>query len=64
MRRSTGTAICGCSYLAGLGAHLYRSDVIYADMLRYSSTYPNNLFVGSEPTLASLREGIRRMQGK
>jgi spermidine synthase len=51
-------------YLAGLGAHLYRSDVIYADMLRYSSTYPDNLFVGSEPTLASLREGIRRMQGK
>jgi spermidine synthase len=51
-------------YLAGLGAHLYRSDVIYSDMLRYSSTYPDNLFTGSEQTLASLREGIRRMQGK
>jgi spermidine synthase len=51
-------------YLAGLGAHLYRSDVIYADMLRYSSTYPDNLFVGSDATLASLRDGIRRMQGK
>lgn len=51
-------------YLAGLGAHLYRSDVIYADMLRYASTYPDNLFVGSDETLARLREGIRRMQGK
>jgi spermidine synthase len=51
-------------YLAGLGAHLYRSDVIYADMLRYASTYPDDLFVGSDQTLAELREGIRRMQGK
>jgi spermidine synthase len=51
-------------YLAGLGAHLYRSDAIYADMLRYASTYPEDLFEGSEPTLAQLREGIRRMQGK
>jgi spermidine synthase len=51
-------------YLAGLGAHLYRSEAIYADMLRYSSTYPDDLFTGSDATLASLRDGIRRMQGK
>jgi spermidine synthase len=51
-------------YLAGLGAHLYRSDVIYAEMLRYASTYPDDLFVGSDETLAQLREAIRRMQGK
>jgi spermidine synthase len=51
-------------YLAGLGAHLYRSDVIYSDMLRYSTTDPQGLFIGSDATLASLREGIRRMQGK
>jgi spermidine synthase len=51
-------------YLAGLGAHLYESDRIYADMLRYSTTDPQDLFVGSDATLASLREGIRRMQGK
>jgi hypothetical protein len=33
-------------------------------MLRYASTYPDDLFVGSDQTLAELREGIRRMQGK
>lgn len=51
-------------YLAGLGAHLYRSDVIYADMLRYASDYPEGLFEGSEETLQQLRYGIRRMQGR
>jgi spermidine synthase len=51
-------------YLAGLGAHLYESDRIYADMLRYSTTDPQDLFEGSDATLASLRDGIRRMQGK
>jgi spermidine synthase len=51
-------------YLAGMGAHLYRSDVIYADMLRHASPYPDDLFEGSEETLAQLRYGIRRMQGR
>jgi spermidine synthase len=48
-------------YLAGAGLNLYQSDVIYADMLRYSQ-YPQDLFVGSDVTLQNLREGIRRMQ--
>jgi spermidine synthase len=51
-------------YLAGMGAHLYRSDIIYADMLRHASMYPDDLFEGSEETLAQLRYGIRRMQGR
>jgi spermidine synthase len=51
-------------YLAGMGAHLYRSDIIYADMLRHASVYPDDLFEGSEETLAQLRYGIRRMQGR
>jgi spermidine synthase len=51
-------------YLAGMGAHLYRSDIIYADMLRHASMYPDDLFEGSEETLAQLRYAIRRMQGR
>ena len=33
-------------YLAGLGLNLYQSDVIYADMLKYATRYPEELFVG------------------
>ncbi|MBA3885291.1 MAG: fused MFS/spermidine synthase [Acidobacteria bacterium] len=51
-------------YLAGMGAHLYRSDIIYADMLRHASAYPDDLFEGSDETLVQLRYGIRRMQGR
>jgi spermidine synthase len=50
-------------YLAGLGLNLYQSDVIYTDMLHYSR-YPEELFTGSPETLQSLREAIRRMQGR
>jgi spermidine synthase len=50
-------------YLAGLGLNLYQSDVIYSDMLNYSR-YPEDLFAGSPETLQSLREAIRRMQGR
>jgi spermidine synthase len=50
-------------YLAGLGLNLYQSDVIYTDMLSYSQ-YPEDLFTGSPETLQSLREAIRRMQGR
>jgi spermidine synthase len=50
-------------YLAGLGLNLYQSEAIYADMLAYSR-FPDNLFVGSESTKASLRQAIMRAQGK
>ena len=32
--------------LAGLGLNLYQSDVIYADMLKYATHYPEELFAG------------------
>ena len=50
-------------YLAGLGLNLYQSDRIYADMLTHAR-YPEGLFVGSQATLAALREGIARQQGR
>jgi spermidine synthase len=50
-------------YLAGMGAHLYQSEAIYADMLQYSQ-WPNDLFVGSDATKQQLRTAILRMQGK
>ena len=50
-------------YLAGMGAHLYQSEAIYADMLQYSQ-WPNDLFVGSDATKQQLRAAILRMQGK
>ena len=51
-------------YLAGLGLNLYQSDVIYADMLRHATRYPDELFAGSEATLQALRAGIARQQGR
>ena len=50
-------------YLAGMGAHLYQSEAIYADMLQYSQ-WPTDLFVGSDATKQQLRTAILRMQGK
>jgi spermidine synthase len=50
-------------YLAGMGAHLYQSEAIYADMLQYSQ-WPTDLFVGSDATKQQLRAAILRMQGK
>ena len=50
-------------YLAGLGVHLYQSDVIYAGMLRYAD-YPEGTFTGSPEMLAQLREAMRQMQGR
>jgi spermidine synthase len=50
-------------YLAGMGAHLYQSEAIYADMLQYSQ-WPADLFVGSDATKQQLRTAILRMQGK
>jgi spermidine synthase len=51
-------------YLAGLGLNLYQADVIYADMLRYVSKMPDDLFVASEPTRQRLYSEILRQQGK
>jgi spermidine synthase len=50
-------------YLAGLGVHLYQSDVIYAGMLRYAD-WPEGLFVGSEATMNQLRTQMRQMHGR
>jgi spermidine synthase len=44
-------------YLAGLGLNLYQSDAIYKAMIRDSS-YPEDLFEGSQETLAALRSKI------
>jgi len=50
-------------YLAGLGLNLYESGSIYADMLAYSR-FPEQLFVGSDAQMQSLRESIRRAPGR
>jgi spermidine synthase len=50
-------------YLAGLGVHLYQSDVIYAQMLRYAD-YPQGLFTGSDSTLAALQQSMRQQHGR
>ena len=50
-------------YLAGLGVHLYQSDVIYADMLRYAD-YPQGTFTGSEGMLAQLQQAMSRLHGR
>jgi spermidine synthase len=51
-------------YLAGLGLNLYQADVIYADMLRHSSRFPDELFTASPSTLQALRAGVAREQGR
>jgi spermidine synthase len=51
-------------YLAGLGLNLYQADVIYADMLRYVSAMPDDLFVASDSTRQQLYAGILRQQGR
>jgi spermidine synthase len=50
-------------YLAGLGVHLYQSDVIYAGMLRYAE-FPQETFTGSEGMLLQLRDAMRQMHGR
>lgn len=44
-------------YLAGMGLNSYQNAGIYDDMLHYRR-YPENLFVGSESSLAYLRQVI------
>ena len=50
-------------YLAGLGVHLYQSDVIYAGMLRHAS-YPEGTFTGSPELMARLQEAMRQQHGR
>jgi spermidine synthase len=50
-------------YLAGLGVHLYQSDVIYAGMLRHAD-YPQATFTGSEGMLAALQQSMRQQHGR
>ena len=51
-------------YLAGLGLNLYQADVIYADMLRHVNKLPEDLFIASDATKASLFAAINRAQGR
>jgi len=51
-------------YLAGLGLNLYQSDRIYADMLRHTGRFPEELFTASPSTLQALRMGVAREQGR
>ena len=51
-------------YLAGLGLNLYQSGAIYADMLKYATRYPDELFTGSPATIQALKAGIARQQGR
>ena len=44
-------------YLAGLGLNANEGDRVYAEILKYRR-YPDDLFVGSESTLAALRSRI------
>jgi len=51
-------------YLAGLGLNLYQSEPIYADMLKYATRYPEELFIGSPATIQALKAAIARQQGR
>ena len=51
-------------YLAGLGLNLYQADVIYADMLRYVSKMPDDLFIATDETRQRLNSGILAQQGR
>jgi spermidine synthase len=51
-------------YLAGLGLNLYQADVIYADMLKHVNKLPDDLFMASDATKATLFAAINRAQGR
>jgi spermidine synthase len=51
-------------FLAGMGLNLYQSDTIYSGMLAYAHRFPDELFVASPETMAALRAGILREQGR
>ncbi len=51
-------------YLAGLGLNLYQADTIYAEMLRYVSKVPEDLFIGSDTTKHALFAAIQNAQGR
>jgi spermidine synthase len=46
-------------YLAGLGLNANEGDRVYAEILKYRR-YPEDVFIGSENTLAALRSRISR----
>jgi len=50
-------------YLAGLGVHLYQSDVIYAGMIRYAG-YPQGTFTGSDGMLTALQQAMQQQHGR
>ena len=48
-------------YLAGFGLNLHAGDDIYREMLAYR-TYPEDLFVASESTIAKLKAAMEGMR--
>jgi spermidine synthase len=50
-------------YLAGLGLNA-QADTIYADMLRYVTKMPDDLFIATDATRQALWAGINRQQGR
>ncbi len=48
-------------YLAGFGLNLHAGDDIYREMLAYR-TYPDDLFVASESTIAKLKAAMEGMR--
>jgi spermidine synthase len=50
-------------YLAGLGMNLYQYGRIYADILKYQR-FPDDLFSGSDETLAHLRSAVENAPGR
>jgi spermidine synthase len=46
-------------YLAGMGLNCYQSERIYDDLLRYR-TFPEDLFVASDPLIQALRKALER----
>ena len=51
-------------YLAGLGLNLYQADVIYADLLKHVTKLPDDLFVASDATKATLFAAIALATGR
>ena len=51
-------------YLAGLGVHLYQSDVIYAQMLRHADYPQGAVHRIAEGMLSALQQAMRQQHGR
>ena len=48
----------------GCDLNLYKANVIYSDMLKHVTTLPEDLFIATDATKASLFAAINRAQGR